>query len=49
MSRAQALSIVKKIDGKVSQKSLTDFASFIDIKEEELISTINSFVNKKYF
>ena len=49
MSRAQALSIVKKIDGQVDGKNLNDFANFIDIQKEELISTIESFVNFNIF
>ncbi len=49
MSRAQALSIVKRIDGQVDKKNISDFAQFLEIKKEELISIINSFVNYNIF
>ena len=49
MTRAQALSIVKKIDGKVDNKNLVDFADYLGIKKDELTAIINSFVNHSIF
>ncbi len=49
MSRAQALSIVKKIDGKIDKKNLTMFSNYLEISSENLLSIINSFVNYNIF
>ena len=49
MSRAQALSIVKKIDGKVDEKNLINFADYLELNKEELVNIIESFVNHDIF
>ncbi len=49
MSRAQALSIVKKIDGKIDKKNIEKFSKFLGLSKEELVSIINSFVNYSIF
>ena len=49
IGRGQALSIVKKIDGKVDENNLNDFANYLNISKKELIDIINSFANRSIF
>ena len=49
ISRDKALTIVKKIDGLVSETSIRKFADYISVSEDELADIISQFVNKDLF
>lgn len=49
ISRAKALSIVKKIDGVVSETSFLRFAEYISVSEDELADMIAQFVSTDLF
>ncbi len=49
IKRKEALEIVKKIDGNISETNLKEFAEYIGLTVGKLEQTINSFVNSDIF
>ena len=49
IDRKEALSVVKKIDGKVSKKNIVDFCKYLNISQEKYNDIVDSFTNKEIF
>lgn len=49
MKREDALKLVKRIDGKVSEKNIKNFCTYIEISRSEFDAIIDDFVNKELF
>ncbi len=49
IERAEALSLVTKLDGVVSEKNIQDFCDYLDISESSYNKIMDSFVNEDIF